>query len=115
MNDVLLLGVNVLEFILLEEDVIYADLTLQRVEGSYLIVITHLHNKAIASNESQKYETIKLSFGKCQMKSFEVGSGLELAQFSLEKIMLILDKKKIAEGSLVNVDNELALKINTLF
>ncbi len=114
-NDVLLLDVNVLEFILLEEDVIYADLVLQGVEGSYSIVITHLHNKAIVSNESQKYKTIKLSFGKCQMKSFEVGSSLELTQFGLEKIMLISGDRKIAEGSLVNVDNKLALKINTLF
>ncbi len=114
-NDVLLLDVNVLEFILLEGDVIYADLILQRVEGSYLIVITQLHNKAIESNESHKHATIKLSFGKCQMKSFDLGKSLELTQFDLEKIMLISDEKKIAEGSLVNVDNELALKINTLF
>ncbi len=115
MNDVLLLEMNVLEFILVEGDVIYADLTLQRVEGSYVIVITHLHDKAIVPNENHKYKTIKLSFGKCQMKSFEVGKSLALTQFDLEKIMLISDDKKIAEGSLVNVDNELAIKINTLF
>ena len=114
-NDVLLLDVNVLAFILLEGNVIYADLTLQRVEGSDVIVITHLHNKMIESNESHKHETIKLSLGKCQMKSFEVGESVELTLFDLEKIMLISNEKKIAEGSLVNVDNELSLKINTLF
>ena len=114
MNDVLLLEMNVLEFILLEEDVICADLTLQRVEGSDVIVITCLHNKTIVSNESHKYETIKLSFGKYQMKSLEVGKSLAFTLFDLEKIMLISDDKKIAEGSLVNVDNELAIKINTL-
>lgn len=114
-NDVLLLDVNVLAFILVEGDVIYADLTLQRVEGNYVIVITHLHNEMIESNESHKHETLKLSLGKCQMKSFELGKSLELTLFDLEKIMLIVDDKKIAEGSLVNVDNALALKINTLF
>lgn len=115
LNDVLLLGVSVLEFILLEEDVIYADLAHQRVEGNDVIVITHLHNKTIVPNENHKHETLKLSLGKCQMKSFEVGKNVALAQFDLEKIMLISDEKKIAEGSLVNVDNALALKINTLF
>ena len=114
-NDVLLLEMNVLAFILLEGDVICADLTLQRVEGNDVIVITDVHNKAIVANESHKYETIKLSLGKCQMKSFEVGESLALTLFDLEKIMLIWDDKKIAEGSLVNVDNELAIKINTLY
>ena len=113
-NDVLLLEMNVLDFILLEGDVICADLTLQRVEGNDVIVITHVHDKAIVVNESHKYKTIKLSFGKSQIKSLEVGKSLELTQFDLEKIMLISDDKKIAEGSLVNVDNELAMKINTL-
>jgi len=110
-NDVLLLDVSVLEFILLEGDVLCADLVLQRVEGKDVVVITHLHTKMIVSNERYKYETIKLSFGKCQMKSFEVGDSLALTQFDLEKIMLIWDDKKIAEGSLVNVDHALALKI----
>ena len=113
-NDVLLLDVNVLEFILVEDNIIYADLALQHVEGNYEIVVTHLHNKAIVYNESRKYETLKLSFGKCEIKSFEVGKCLKLSLFDLEKIMLISDGEKIAEGSLVNVDNELGLKINII-
>lgn len=112
MKDILLLEMNVLEFILLEGDVICADLTLQRVEESDVIVVKNLHHKSIVSHESHKYKTIKLSFGKCQIKSLELGKSLELTHFDLEKIMLISDDKKIAEGSLVNVDNELAMKIN---
>ena len=115
MKDVLLLEMDALEFILLEGDVICADLTLQRVEGSDVIVVKHLQNKAIVSNEGHKYKTIKLSLGKCQMKSLELEKSLELTQFDLEKIMLITDEKKIAEGSLVNVENALAIQINTLY
>lgn len=114
MHDVLLLGMKALEFILVEGDVIYADLDLQRVENRYELLIKALHNKERVSKESHKYETIKLSFGHCQMQSLEVGKSLALTQFDLEKIILISDEKKIAEGSLVNVDNKLAIKLTEL-
>lgn len=114
-NDVLLLDLKVLEFILIEGDRICADLVLQQVEGRHVIAITHLHQKALSSNENKKFETLKLSFGKFSIKSVEVGERLDIAQFDLEKIMLIVEDKKIAEGSLLNVDNEVAVKINTLF
>jgi len=114
-NDVLLLDMKVLEFILLEGNSICADLVLQDVEGRYVIAITHLQEKTILSNESKKFVTIKLSFGKLPMKSLEVGNSLDMDQFDLERIMLIIDDKKIAEGSLINVENEIAVKINTLF
>lgn len=113
-NDVLLLDETVLEFILLEGDVICADLTLKRMEDSYDIVVTQLHHKAIVSKASHKYESIKLSFGQCQMKRCAVGDSLALTQFDLEKIMLIWDEKKIAEATLVNVDNAIALKIKLI-
>ena len=111
-KDVLLLDLKVLEFVLIDGDTICADLVLKNVDGRYVTEITHLHKKTIPSNDSNKYETIKFSFGECQMKNLEVGNSLDMAQFDLEKITLIQGDKKIAEGSLVNSDNEVAVKIN---
>lgn len=115
LNDVLLLDFKVLEFILIEGANICADLVLQRAEDSHVIIITHLHRKTILSNESHKFKTVKLSFGECQIKNSEVGDTLDMTQFDLGKVTLIADEKKIAEGSLINVDNEIAVKINNLF
>jgi len=114
-NDVLLLDLNVLKFILIEGDRVCADLVLQQVEDNYFIAVTQLHQKSILPSDSHKFETIKLSFGECKMKSFEVGVRLDVAQFDLGNIMLIVNDKKIAQGALINVDNEVAVKINTLF
>ena len=111
-KDVLLLDLKVLEFVLIEGESICADLVLKNVDGTYVTEITLLHKKTISSNDSNKYETIKLSFGECHMKNMEVGNRLDMAQFDLEKITLMLGDKKIAEGSLVNSDNEIAVKIN---
>ena len=111
-KNILLLDLKVLEFILIEGDTICADLRLKNRDGSYVSEIIQLQQKTIPAYDSNKYETIKLSFGECQMKSLEVGNNLDLAQFDLEKIMLMRGDKKIAEGSLVNIDNEIAVKIN---
>lgn len=114
-NDILLLEMDILEFILFKEDIIYADLTLHQIEGKHVLVIKHVHHKKIVANESPKYKTVKLSFGKYFIKSLEVGKSLALTPFELEKITVISDEKKIAAGSLVNVDHTLAVKINMLF
>jgi hypothetical protein len=111
-KDVLLLDLKVLEFVLIERDTICADLVLKNLDGTYVTEIIQLHKKTISSNDSNKYETVKFSFGACQMKSLEVGNNLDMAQFDLEKITLMLGDKKVAEGSLVNSDNEVAVKIN---
>lgn len=111
-KDVLLLDLKVLEFVLIEGDTICADLVLKNVDGRYVTEITHLQKKTISSSDSNKYETIKFSFGECQMENLEVGNSLDMAQFDLEKITLMLGDKKIAEGTLVNSDNEVAVKIN---
>lgn len=111
-EDVWLLDLKVLECVLIEGDTICANLVLKKIDGSYMIEITELYKKMILSHDSNKYETLKFSFGACQMGSLEVGKSLDMAEFDLEKITLMLGEKKIAVGSLVNSDNELAVKIN---
>jgi hypothetical protein len=115
LNDVWLLDLNVLEFVLLEGDLICADLLLQNVEGKTVIVVTNVAKKMIASNDHHKYETVKLSLGECYINSLELGNSLDVSQFNLDKIMVIVNEKKRAEGFLINVDNQIAVKINTLF
>ncbi len=114
-NNVLRLDMKVLEFILIDGSTVCAELALQWMEGGYTIVITGLHKKNILLNESHKYETVKLSFGKYKMKSLNVGNRLDISQFELEKIMLISDGKKIAQGTLINVDDMVSVKINVVY
>ena len=111
-KDVLRLDLKVLELVLIKGDTICADLVLKNLNGMVVSEIIQLHKKTLLTNDSNKYEIIKLSFGECHMNSLEVGNSLDMAQFDLEKITLILGDKKIAEGSLINSDNEIAVKIN---
>ncbi|MDQ7046773.1 MAG: hypothetical protein Q9M39_03835 [Sulfurovum sp.] len=114
-NDVLLLDMKVLTFILLKNDVLCANLALQHVESSEVIVIIEVKSKTKISKKSTKYKIIKPSLGTCDIKSLEVGKHLSWTPFDLEKIILLCDEKKLAEGSLVRVDNKLALKVDRLF
>lgn len=114
-NDVLRLDMKVLKFILIDGSTVCAELVLQWVEGYYSLVITGLHKKNILLNKSHKYKTVKLSVEKCQMKSLSIGNSLDAAQFELEKIMLISDGQKIAQGTLINVDDMVSMKINEIY
>ena len=114
-DDVLLLDLKALEFILIEEDFICAELAVQKFEGNFVMVIKHIHKELILLNNHHKCETVKLSLGECHMNVLEVGNSLDISLYDLEKITLIVDNKKKAEGSLVNVDNKIAMKINRLF
>ena len=46
-----------------------------------------------------------------QSKALEIGSTIDITHVDLEKVSLVLDCKTIAEGYLVNVDEEIAIQI----
>ncbi len=111
-NDVLLLELKVLKFVLIEGETIYAELLLKHVTGADILEIVNIDKKTIKRSDSNKHEVIKFSFGLCKMKNLAVGNHLDMAQFYENNIMLMLNKKKLAECSLVTIDNEIAVKIN---
>jgi len=111
-GDLFLLGLDSLEMILLEEDNISANVLLNKSGYSSKIKIMYLHKNTVEQTNSKKYETVKFSFGMLQSRTLEVGHQIEAAQLNLNKVSLYVDGENIAKGSLVNVDEEIAVQID---
>ncbi len=111
-GDLFLLGMHRLEMILLEEGKISANVVLNESVNSSKIKIIQLNKRTIEQTNSKKYEVVKFSFGMIQSRTLEVGHQIETAQLNLQEILLHVDGKNIAKGSLVNVDEEIAVQID---
>jgi hypothetical protein len=110
-DDVLLIGVDRLEFLLMDEDTICANTRLKPMGNAHGAEIVYLTEDTIKQSDSKKYKTLKISFGTVQSKALEIGSTIDITHVDLEKVRLVSDDKTIAEGSLVNVDEEIAIQI----
>ena len=111
LDDVLLLGLNVLEFVLMDAESMCATVVLKDMENIHELEIIHLDEDTVYPVDSKKYDTLKLSFGTVQSKVLEVGETIDITHIDLVYETLLSENKKLAEGSLINVDNEIAIKI----
>jgi len=111
-DDVLLLGLNVLEFVLMDTERLCANVVLKEIKNIHELEITHVDKVTIGPIDSKKYKTLRLSFGTVQCKVLEVGETIDVTHIDLGKVTLFSENKKLAEGSLINVDNEIAIKID---
>ncbi len=111
-GDIFLLGLDSLNMILLEEGDMCANVMLNKIENSSKIKIIQLNKSMIEQSDSKKYETIKLSFGMLQSRILKVGHQIETVQLNLKEISVYVDGENIAKGSLVNVDEEIAVQID---
>lgn len=110
-DDVLLLGLRVLEFVLMDGERSCAKLLLRQSENIHELEIIDFPKEPIKQLDSKKYKTLKLSFGSVQSKVLEAGHRIDITQLDLMKVALVLEGKTIAEGSLVTVDEEIAIQI----
>jgi hypothetical protein len=110
-DNVLLTGFDTLDCILIDEDEICANLQLKKVQNLYSTEIIDLQRSPIESSDSKKYEILKFSFGRVHSKVLEPGQIIDITHLDLESVDLVLNDQTIAEGSLVNVDDEIAIKI----
>ena len=111
-GDLFLLGLNSLEMILLEEGNISANVVLNESGNSSKVKIINCNKSTIEQTNSKKYQIVKISFGVLQSRKLEVGHKIEIAQLNLQEVSLHVDGKNIAKGSLVNVDEEIAIQID---
>jgi len=111
-NDVLLLGLKTLKFVLIEGETICAELMFKSVGSERIIEIVDIYERPIASTNSNKYEVLKLSFGMTPVKEVSLGYRVEMTEINIDNIRLMLGEKKLAEGSLVMTDHKIAVKIN---
>ena len=110
-NDLLLIGVDRLELLLMNGNTIYATMRLRPMKNMHRAEIIHLAEDTIEQPDSKKYKILKISFGTVQSKALEIGSTIDITHIDLEKVTLASEDKMIAEGSLVNVDEEIAIQI----
>ena len=111
LGDILLIGIDRLEFLLVDGDTICANTRLKSMESAHGAEIVYLTEDTIKQSDSKKYKTLKISFGTVQSKALEIGSTIDITHVDLEKVRLVSEGKMIAEGSLVNVDEEIAIQI----
>ena len=81
------------------------------MENIHELEIVNLNVDTVCPLDSKKYDTLKLSFGTVQSKVLEVGETIDITHIDLGYVTLLSENKKLAEGSLINVDNEIAIKI----
>jgi hypothetical protein len=84
---------------------------LEESRNSRKIKIVNIQKQTELPSHSKKYETLKCSFDFLQSRSFEVGHKIDISSIDLGKVNLFIGKKKLAEGKLVNVDEEIAIEI----
>jgi len=110
-GDVFLLGDDRLNLKLLKEDELFANVEIDESENSRKIKIVNIQKYTETPNHSKKYEILKCSFDFLQSRSFEVGHKIDISSTDLGKVNLLIGNKKLAEGKLVNVDEEIAIEI----
>jgi hypothetical protein len=110
-NDLLLTGIDRLELLLMNGNTIYATMRLRPMKNMHGAEIIHLAEDTIEQSDSKKYKILKISIGTVQSKALEIGSTIDITHIDLEKVTLVSEDKMIAEGSLVNVDEEIAIQI----
>lgn len=110
-GDVFLVGLSQLELSLYTDSKICADVKLFSDENIQKLKITYLHKDTLQQEHTKKYEIIRCSFGMLQSRELEVGYKVGITQLNLEEVKLFVNDKHIADGRLVEVDNEIAVKI----
>ena len=111
-GDILLLGLNSLECVLIDDNKVCANVVLMKQNNRHGMQIIKIDNETLKSTDSKKYEEIKLIFGKVQCRTLTVGHMIDIAQVNLEKVTLVSQERKIATASLINVEGEIAVKID---
>ena len=111
-DDVLLLRLDVFECILLNNDILYANVIPVHEKRRVMIKVLDMVNRKVSKTQRKEHEVLKLSFGTVQSRILEVGHTIDVSQMDLETVSLMRKEKQIATASLVNVDGKMAVKVD---
>jgi len=114
-DDVFLLGLNALEFILINKGEICAKAELLEYGNSQKIKIIYLEKDTLKQSHTKKYEEIKCLFSTLQIKKLELGCKISIEQLDLQEVKLFVKDEYIADGTLVKVDDEIAIEIKKVY
>ena len=96
---------------------VYLETPLSKMQKEVLLQVHEMSNNTQQDKLAKRAELMKNEvFSKDEamilLRSHLAGKPKDVFTLDLEKITVMLGEKKIAEGSLVNSDNEIAVKIN---
>jgi hypothetical protein len=109
--DVLLIGDENLNLKLLKDNKTFGDIEIEEGENSCKIKIVNIQQNTFRPSDSKKYEAVKCSFSFLQSRVFKVGHKIDISSVNLKKVNLFVENEKIAEGTLINVEDEIAIEI----
>jgi len=112
LGDVLLLRLKHLKCILLDNGTICANVILVKHNNRHAMKIVTSTETKLKPVNSKKYEEIKLLLGTVHSRTLTIGHMIDITQINLKRVALIAKDNKIATASLVNVDGEIAVKID---
>jgi len=110
-GDVILLGMEEMEIVLVSEGSICANAILISYGESMTVQIAEPVQEAVNSLDSKKYKKLFVSLGSVRSRMVEAGHKIETASMDPDDISLIVGQKKIATARLVIVDDEIAVEI----
>jgi hypothetical protein len=110
-DDVILLGLNYLDLYLLSETNEMAKVDLISKDNREKIKISYLEKDTLKQEHTKKYELLKCSFSKIQVRKFEVGFEVTTEEVNLQELKLFVEGKNIATATLVKVDGEIAIQV----
>lgn len=105
-EDVVLLGLDRFKGVLVKDGMLCADAIL----GVHGLQITQVMQEALDLGEGKKHIAMMFVCATVKLNRLEAGQIIEVAD--LELVDVIAKGKTIAKGSLVCVNNEIAVKIN---
>ncbi len=111
-GDIFLLGLDRLNMILLDEGEICANVMLSKIENRNRIKIIQLNRNIIEQSNHKKYAIVKISFGMIQSRKLEIGYNIGVPLLNLQEVTISVEDKNIAKGSLVKVNEEIAVQID---
>ncbi len=110
-GDLLLLGLEQMEMLLVSPSDGCAKAVLFSYDKSMTIKIVECMENVSEPNDSKKYKNIRISLGTLQSRVLEPGHKIETMQIDPDEVLLYAEKKLVAEGRLVTVDDEIAVEI----
>ena len=110
-GDILLLGLESMEFLVWQESTIVATGHLLYCERSISIDSSVLPVNMTKLYENKKYEIVKCSFGQIYSKKLTKHRKLDVSPLDLARVTLKSDSKNIAHGRLVNINGQISVEI----
>jgi len=115
-GDILLLGLESLEIIVLQNEKTYANVILLKNEKIQEIEIISTDNTLTYSIENPKYEVLKCLLSTIGVESFDVGTKQDISNVRFEYVTLYTEKNvKRLEGKLVEVEGNIAIEVTKVY